>query len=152
MDSGRRRETATLLEGSWGEGGDHRAWLNPRTEWTWDRLYDAEADAVEMVARVRAREGAPSPLVARATRQALRECLLLEASDWQFLITTGSARDYAERRFATHYVELKRLGDVVRRHLAGNDVAEEDEAYVATIERRDRAFLDLDPAWLALPS
>ena len=31
-----------LPEGSWGEGGDHRVWLNSKTEWTWDRVYSAE--------------------------------------------------------------------------------------------------------------
>ena len=41
------RATAALPEGSWGEGGDHRVWLNRDTEWTWDRVYSAEAEWVE---------------------------------------------------------------------------------------------------------
>ena len=36
-----------LPEGSWGEGGDHRVWLNRDTEWTWDRVYSAEREWVE---------------------------------------------------------------------------------------------------------
>src|SRR3989442_1448800 len=36
--------TLALPEGSWGEGGDHRVWLNRDTEWTWDRVYSAEAE------------------------------------------------------------------------------------------------------------
>src|SRR5262249_26690821 len=45
------RATITLPEGSWGEGGDHRVWLNPNTEWTWDRLYSAETEWVDLLAR-----------------------------------------------------------------------------------------------------
>src|SRR4030095_8233396 len=32
--------------GPGGEGGDHRVWLNRDTEWTWDRVYSAEAEWV----------------------------------------------------------------------------------------------------------
>jgi 1,4-alpha-glucan branching enzyme len=45
-------------------------------------------------------------------QQLCRELLLLESSDWQFLITTGAARDYAEMRFLTHndqFLELKTI-------------------------------------------
>src|SRR5438552_3066279 len=84
----------SLPEGSWGEGGDHRVWLNPNTEWTWDRVYAAEAEWVELLALA----GEAKPDLRRVISQATRELLLLEASDWQFLITTWSARDYAERR------------------------------------------------------
>src|SRR5207244_3603491 len=83
-----------LPEGSWGEGGDHRVWLNRDTEWTWDRVYSAEAEWAAHLAATRAAKGD----LARALTQATRELLLLQASDWQFLITTGTARDYAERR------------------------------------------------------
>ena len=38
-----------LPEGSWGEGGDHRVWLNRETEWTWDRVYSAEQEWVEQL-------------------------------------------------------------------------------------------------------
>ena len=41
-------------------------------------------------------------LASRIVRQLCRELLLLESSDWQFLVTTGAARDYAEARFTAH--------------------------------------------------
>src|SRR5439155_1160892 len=46
------RATLALPEGSWGEGGDHRVWLNPDTEWTWDRVYSAEAEWVGHLTRL----------------------------------------------------------------------------------------------------
>ncbi|HKE01515.1 MAG TPA: 1,4-alpha-glucan branching protein domain-containing protein, partial [Planctomycetota bacterium] len=139
------RETVSLLEGSWGEGGDHRAWLNRDTEWTWDRLYDAEGDLASTLSGMPAGGPTDAP-VARAARQAVRELLLLQASDWQFLITAGVARDYAERRFATHYVEMKRLVELVRRFHGGNAPTEEEALYLSVMERRDRLFPELDLA------
>ena len=116
-----------LPEGSWGEGGDHRVWLNSKTEWTWDRVYSAEQEWVE---QLRQGDGG-HPELKRVLAQASRELLLLQASDWQFLITTGSARDYAERRVAEHYADFKRLSEMAhtraRRHAAvdrgGRDAA-----------------------------
>ena len=140
------RATVALPEGSWGEGGDHRVWLNPDTEWTWDRLYSAEAEWVDLIGRPHA----PSPDRRRVVAQASRELLLLQASDWQFLITTWAARDYAERRVAEHYAEFKRLGELARR-IEGEPMGLEDADTVRRLEREDFCFPDLDPAWAQGP-
>jgi 1,4-alpha-glucan branching enzyme len=41
--------------------------------------------------------------------QAARELLLLQSSDWQFIISTGAAADYASRRFLGHAEDLQVL-------------------------------------------
>jgi 1,4-alpha-glucan branching enzyme len=41
--------------------------------------------------------------------QAARELLLAQASDWEFIVSTGAAGDYAERRFAEHCDGAERL-------------------------------------------
>jgi 1,4-alpha-glucan branching enzyme len=41
--------------------------------------------------------------------QAARELLLAQASDWQFIISTGAVVDYAERRFTLHCDDAERL-------------------------------------------
>jgi 1,4-alpha-glucan branching enzyme len=76
--------------------------------------------------------------------QAGRELLLLEASDWQFLITTFAARDYAELRLAEHAESFERLAGLAERRLTGGLLAEADEAFVAECERRDALFPDFD--------
>ena len=137
------RETLNLPEGSWGEGGDHRVWLNRDTEWTWDRLYSAEAEWVQHVAKL----DDARPDLRRVAAQAGRELLLLEASDWQFLITTWAARDYAERRVAEHYAEFKQLSEIARSLRAGEPLAPDTAELVRRLERQDFCFPDLDPAW-----
>jgi 1,4-alpha-glucan branching enzyme len=133
--------TVSLPEGSWGEGGDHRVWLNPDTEWTWDRVYAAETEWIEQV-----RRGASGD-ARRVLAQATRELLLLQASDWQFLITTWAARDYAERRVAEHYAEFKRLSEVAQTLTNGEPLGVEAAETLRRLEREDFCFPDLDPAW-----
>jgi 1,4-alpha-glucan branching enzyme len=145
VDTGVPGDATTLQEGSWGEGGDHRVWLNRETEWTWDRIYDVEAALLGEIAKLPA--GGGSPLHRRLLTQATREALLLQASDWQFLITTRSARDYAERRFAEHYAEFKRLLELCTKADAPEGLTPEDEETVRRLERDDFPFPDLDPAW-----
>lgn len=91
-----------LPEGSWGAGGDHRTWLNPETAWTWPEIY--------------ARQDRARPLLAdsnEATRQLARELLLLQSSDWQFLMTTGQAHDYAVERFRSHMGRFDELANAI---------------------------------------
>jgi 1,4-alpha-glucan branching enzyme len=135
--------TLALPEGSWGEGGDHRVWLNRDTEWTWDRVYSAEAEWVEHLRSGLRADGDQRRVLAQATR----ELLLLQASDWQFLITTGMARDYAERRIAEHYAEFKRLSEMLRGLDTGEPLSPDDANILRQLEREDFCFADLDPAW-----
>jgi len=137
------RGTVALPEGSWGEGGDHRVWLNPETEWTWDRVYSAEEEWVNLLGRLD--KGGPD--LRRVIAQASRELLLLQASDWQFLITTAAARDYAERRVAEHYAEFKSLAELARALADGNPLTVEAAGMLRRLEREDFCFPELDPAW-----
>ncbi len=133
--------TVSLPEGSWGEGGDHRVWLNPDTAWTWDRVYAAENEWAEQLRHPGNGDAR------RVLAQATRELLLLEASDWQFLITTWAARDYAERRVAEHYAEFKRLAEMARALSNGEPLGVEAAETLRRLEREDFVFPALDPAW-----
>jgi 1,4-alpha-glucan branching enzyme len=122
-------------------------WLNSNTEWTWDRVYSAEREWVE---HLRAGDGG-HPELKRVLTQASRELLLLQASDWQFLITTGSARDYAERRVAEHYADFKRLSEMAHGVRGGTPLSTESEEILHRLEREDFVFPDLDLAWAKPP-
>ncbi len=98
------RQAVRLAAGSWGADGDWSMWLNDRTAWTWNRMWPLEdrfwTAAPEALRREEAR-----PVLA----QAARALLLAQSSDWQFIISTGAAADYAERRFTHHCDDLERL-------------------------------------------
>jgi 1,4-alpha-glucan branching enzyme len=128
-----------LPEGSWGEGGYHYIWLNEENAWTWKRLYPAERRMREMSASM-----ANGP-ARRIVTQAGRELLLAEASDWQFLISTWAARDYAELRFTDHMERFERLADMAVWVHDRAPLAEEDEAFLEECETKDAPFANLDP-------
>ena len=81
--------------------------------------------------------------VKRLLKQLCRENLILQASDWQFLISTWSARDYAENRFSVHYENCKKLAQLVSKELSGG-LSESDWRFVSKLEENDNLFPDLD--------
>jgi 1,4-alpha-glucan branching enzyme len=131
-----------LPEGSWGEGGFHWVWLNQWTSWTWEKVYEIEESFFNIALDYNFRN---HPLYDRVIKQLGREILLLESSDWQFLITTWSARDYAERRFSEHYESCKRLLKVLSEIKKTGEMSEEDKRYLETLEDKDRLFADINP-------
>src|SRR5881409_2761371 len=72
----------------------------------------------------------------RAGRQAARELLLAQSSDWPFLVTTGQAADYAIERFRVHAQRLRRAIAIAR----GGD--ETDDVELRGLERADNPFPD----------
>ena len=105
-------------------------WMNPETQWTWDRLWPLE-DAFW--------KAAPGALARPATRpilaQAARELLLAQASDWQFIISTGAVPDYAERRFRGHCDDTTRLLEALR-----TDTLDEGARLADALWQRDGVF------------
>jgi len=138
-----------LPEGSWGQGGFHWIWLNEWTAWTWKEVYKAEETM-----RALARDFAHSEdaTLRRLLRQTARELLLLESSDWQFLISTWSARDYAELRLQEHRDVFTRLAALARQYAASGVLDAADLAFLETEERRDDLFPTIDPAWWVDPA
>ena len=136
-----------MPEGSWGAEGVHQVWMNPETAWTWTHIYPAELYLREIATTGKWRD---SDIGTRIAQQLCRELLLLESSDWQFLITTGAARDYAESRFLTHndqFLELKTIWQAFEHDGALNQHL---TSRLNEIELRDSIFPDIDPGlWAA---
>ncbi len=66
-----------------------------------------------------------------------RELLLAQSSDWAFLMKTGTAREYAEKRTKDHLLRFTRLYELA----AGG---RRDEALLAACENRDNLFPHLN--------
>lgn len=133
-----------LPEGSWGEGGFHYMWLNQQTEWTWGCVYDAELEMQELVAKF-----GDNADVAPILKQAARELLLLQSSDWQFSISTQTSKDYGEARLTDHYKSFQKLAALIRKKAAGIKIDEKDWDAYKVLEERDCLFADVDPSWWA---
>ncbi len=148
LERHRPTEVIALPEGSWGEGGHHWIWLNTDTAWTWKHVYEAERELPALLKEADRVGLGDDPTLARVLRQAARELLLLQSSDWQFLISTFSARDYAELRVARHAEDFRRLAATARRLMKDpTGLRPEEEAFLGAVEARDRLFPDVDFTW-----
>jgi 1,4-alpha-glucan branching enzyme len=144
LDKYQHTQPITMKEGSWGAGGDNQVWLNPQTAWTYSLLYEAEL-FVRDVCSGSAWE--TNEHGGRVARQLCRELLLLESSDWQFLITTGAARDYAEHRFNAHIEAFNTLKSAWAGIIADGALTDEQSRNLAELEQRDSIFAHIDPAF-----
>ncbi len=97
-----------LPEGSWGAGGTHFTWDNEDTHWMWEPIHDAEKKMEGLADQY---AGTSDTNLRGVLNQTARELLLLESSDWPFLVTTGQARQYAIQRFTQH---TERFTELVR--------------------------------------
>ena len=130
-------ETAIELPaGSWGAGGDNSVWDNEDTRWMWPLIHECEAQMFRAVENQREL----SPLETETLNQAARELLLLQASDWPFLITTGQAREYAIDRFKQHVDRFERLLENLGNAAVKRDML--DETWEA-----DKVFPGIDFRW-----
>ena len=109
----------SLPAGSWGDGGGFKVWANNKNRWMWSAVYEAE--------NLLARCGDVEPeLVA----QLARSVLLIESSDWEFLVTTDGAADYATERVLRHLADARALASAATSR-------EESERLIELVKARD---------------
>ncbi|HZT08494.1 MAG TPA: 1,4-alpha-glucan branching protein domain-containing protein [Chloroflexota bacterium] len=126
----------TLPESSWGQGGGDFTWKNVDTEWMWPVIHERER-RIECIAD---RHTHANDLEAAVLKQAAREALLLQSSDWPFLVTTGQAREYAIERFEGHVERFDRLASA----LESGTVDARARALADELYDRDNPFADID--------
>jgi 1,4-alpha-glucan branching enzyme len=72
--------------------------------------------------------------------QAARELLLLQSSDWPFLVTTLQAKEYAVERFQEHRERFDQLAALAE----ADSYSPADESYLAALRERDNPFSTID--------
>lgn len=115
-----------LPAGSWGRDGDFSVWDNAGTTEYWRKVEEAEP----LLRAI----GEHDP---RLLPPALRQALLLQASDWPFLVENGSARDYAESRIDRHSRAIETLAALASRP---GPRTRGEALFLARLARSDRAF------------
>lgn len=127
---------ATPAASSWGAGGYGEVWVGPEAAWSWRHVHHATRYVARLVREHRDETGARGA----ALDQTVRELLLLQSSDWNFIIKTGTSMQYAQARIRSHVHRLRRLG-----HLVQTGVIEgEDATWLEDVSRRDNFFHQLD--------
>ena len=136
VDSHPPETVIQLPEGSWGAGGTHFVWDNADTHWMWSVIHEAEVRFSVIVGR----SATVDEKTRRVLNQAARELLLLQSSDWPFLVTTGQAREYAIERFRRHVDQFTELVSSVEAGRADGELADR-------LWERDKVFPDIDFRW-----
>ncbi len=126
-------QTTQPVFSTWGVGGYSEFWLNETNDWIYPHLNNA-CDEMIMLTKLNQN---PSDLVSRALKQAVRELLLAQSSDWAFMIKAGHYKEYAEKRVKIHLSRFYQLAESIR---TGRIL----EAYLSDIEERDNLFPKAD--------
>ena len=125
----------SIPESSWGQGGHFWVWLNHQTEWMWPIIHATEKRMQKIAAKYK--EIPEDKVLHRALNQLARENLLIQSSDWPFLITTWQARDYATERFKKHEENFEKLANMIENGSI-------DEVVLTELESVDNPFSEID--------
>jgi 1,4-alpha-glucan branching enzyme len=120
-------------ESSWGFKGYNAVWLNGSNDWIYRHLHAAADRMVELAEEFPVARG----IRRRALNQAARELLLAQSSDWAFIMSKGTAVEYAARRAKEH---LLRFNDLYRMLRTGGF----DQEWLTALEEKDNIFPRLD--------
>jgi 1,4-alpha-glucan branching enzyme len=124
-----RNQVSTPSMSSWGYKGYNEVWLEGSNDWIYRHLHKIADRMVELAESFPEANGD----LRRALNQAARELLLLQSSDWAFIMKTGTMVDYAIRRTKIHINRFNKLYDQIKYNRL-------DINYLNTLEEKDNIF------------
>jgi len=127
---------------SWGQGGYHSYWLNETNAWAVPLWHRCGLRMEQLVASHGRRQNCQ-----RLLQQAARELLLLQSSDWSFILRSGTTTDLAREQIHCHAQRFHKLADALD---SGQSTTND---WLKAVEEEDNLFpnLDLKP-WSPAPS
>jgi len=128
-----RNQVATPSLSSWGHKGYCEVWLEGSNDWIYRHLHKGAERMMEMANRFPKADG----VMLRALKQAARELLLAQSSDWAFIMKTNTMVEYAKKRTRDHLLNLANLYSMIMNgHI--------DEAFLSDLEWRNNIFPNID--------
>ncbi len=128
-------QVATPSASTWGEQGYSSYWVNEENNWIYPLLHKA-TDEMEQLA-VDFTGITVSPIQEQALNQAARSILLAQASDWPFIMKSGTTTEYAKKRITDLLARFNFLHDCIRKNRI-------NEQYLRALEIMDNIFPDID--------
>lgn len=125
------RREAEIFDSSWGLGGKHFVWENKETAWMWDIIKKSGGEYEKLNSL-----DLSSDLEQRAKEMALKELMLVQSSDWLFMVTNNLTKDYAMKRFFEHYTKFLRIVNCLHNNQINDDFAE----WLSKTEHEDDIF------------
>jgi 1,4-alpha-glucan branching enzyme len=133
MEEQTKNQIATPSYSSWGNKGYAEVWLNGSNHWIYRHVHKA-AERMQQLAQM---FSTTNGVRKRALNQAARELLLMQASDWAFIMKTGTTVPYAIRRVREHIHNFNRIYDT----LLTNNL---DLGWLTKLEEKNNIFPEID--------
>jgi len=134
-----KNQTGSLSFSSWGYKGYGEFWLNNTNDWIYRHMHAAEKNMIYLADcydKIKNSKDSAKRIILRAINQAARELMLLESSDWPFILKAGVMVPYAELRIKQHVGRFIRIyNDII------NDTI--DLNWLKEVEKRDNIFADI---------
>ena len=137
-EKGSQFSKITLPKTTWGEGGDFRVWKNPQHGWIWPLINDCVKNFEGILDRINEPRDEKQK---RILLQMARELLLMEGSDWPFLLYTEQASKYANQRFHWHH---QRFNTLLWAAKDFSDMSRLSISYLEELESIDNPFQDVN--------
>ncbi|MFW5442752.1 MAG: glycoside hydrolase family 57 protein [Methylococcaceae bacterium] len=128
-------QVAIPASSTWGEDGYCSYWVNEENDWIYPFLHKA-ADQMEQLV-IDFKGVTVSSMQKRALNQAVRSILLAQASDWPFIMKSGTTTDYAKKTITDQLARFNYLHESIRKNKI-------DERYLCALELMDNIFPDVD--------
>ena len=117
---------------SWGQGGFHDYWLNDKNAWIVPEITKAGSTFIEL-----ANKNFNDEFSIRVLKQAARELLLSESSDWSFILRAGTTTELAKERIERHLFRFWKLVQMIK------NSSNYDLGFLKNIEEEDKIFPDI---------
>lgn len=135
----------SIPEGSWGENNNHSVWMNDKVKWCWELLYNAENNFKNLIETLEIDKIKKfSKRKIEILNLILIELMLMQSSDWEFLINNGSAADYAEMRIVNHFSDFLRLINYFNKLNSNEKLNKYEINDIKLIGSRDTLFKELN--------
>ena len=129
------QQRATPSASTWGDQGYSEYWLNESNDWIYPLLHKAIHEMEKLATDLK--NFKVNEIQQRALNQILRSLLLAQASDWPFIIKSGTTAEYAKKRLMDHLARFNYLHDCIRKNRI-------DERYLTALEVMDDIFPEID--------
>lgn len=131
-----KNDVAVPNPSSWGGEGYFEFWCSDCNKWVYPLLNNA-ARVMNKTANEFKNEEI-SPIQRRVLDQAARELLLSQASDWPFIMRTGTSPEYATKRVKDHLARFQTLIEMLK----NNNIQAKT---LSAIEYVDNVFPNINP-------
>lgn len=128
-----KNQVATPSYSSWGHKGYSEVWLEGSNDWLYRHLHNAGERMTQLANENRGATG----IRERALKQAARELLLAQSSDWAFIMKTRTMVDYAVQRSREHLLNFNHLYEQIK-------AGQIDEGFLSGLEYKNNIFPDID--------